>query len=188
MRPWTGCLLILGMLCSGCGSDRTEFPLRVGQKWTYSVLTGLYTRVEDVSVAREVSVAGVEGYELAGPLGISRIAWKDGVLVADALANSQFEPELPLLVAGEESARRSWTGTLSAMGSKVAAKAEMVQSTENRQIGGKSVRARKVVITLRGEKNTVELITWYVADVGPLMQEQRTNGRLDVSLEALSAP
>jgi hypothetical protein len=185
MRPWTGICVLLGLAVGGCRSQPAEFPLAVGKTWTYSVRTGLVTHVEPVKVTRSLSVAGVSGYELSGPMGVSRVGWKDQELVADALANASFNPALPLLISGEERARRSWSGTMTVAGSGAASSAILVQEPETRQVGGKSVRAIKAVLTLKARGRTVEVITWYVAGTGPVMQEQRTDGRLDISLEAV---
>ncbi len=95
-------LAVSGALLIGCGSRDNWQPLVVGKTWTYRVQAGFDHRIESIRVMRALSVASVEGFELAGPLGVSRIAWKHGTLVADSTVNARFLPAVPLLVPGAD--------------------------------------------------------------------------------------
>jgi len=127
---------------TGCSSSRTYFPLEVGKTWTYHVRAGLAITVEDVKVMRRLAVAGTVGYEVGGHLGFSRLAWKNGVLMADSLPNTRFSPPMPMLVPGDfrtvreadalkATVRRrpvqSWQGFVETMGRSEPAKAELYQ-------------------------------------------------------------
>src|SRR5579884_3774900 len=100
------CLVIL---CASCNKGGKEFPLAVGRTWTYMVDSEFGTqRLEEVKVLRQVPVGDVTGYELGGEMGESRLAWKDGVLLAQQLPNATFNPPIPLVVAGADKTRRDW--------------------------------------------------------------------------------
>ena len=61
-------------LC-GCGNHTGWYPMKTGKHWTYQVRAGFDRRVETIKVLRPLTVASVDGYEIASPLGISRLAW-----------------------------------------------------------------------------------------------------------------
>lgn len=92
--------LVLAGSLMGCGSRDDWFPMKAGKHWKYNVRTGLGSQVVQVKVLRPLAVASTQGYELTGPLGTSRLGWRDGTLYADRTSNGQFEPPLPLLVPG----------------------------------------------------------------------------------------
>jgi hypothetical protein len=166
------------------------FPLVEGNKWNYSYRAGFKEGVEPIEVGRTISVAGVKGFELDGPMGISHVAWKDRELVTTALPNLGLMPPLPLLVGGQKEAQRKWEGWLIKAGEKVPAKATLVQESETKTIGSRkyeTVKCTVTVITPNRDK-PIELLTWYAEGIGPVRQEQRIGGELLIALEYLSGP
>lgn len=177
-------LLVLG----GCSEPDRLMPLGNGHEVTYLVKTGLAARVEPVRVVRNLPVAGVEGAELSGPLGTSRLAWKDGVLVADSLVNGRFSPPLPLLATDRKA--RTWHGRVETLGREQPGSAKLVHDQETLSLGARKVFTTKATLTLdlpqAGGK--IEVISWYQSAVGLVQQEQRTNGQLVLQLQLLSGP
>jgi hypothetical protein len=169
----------------GCGGGK-EFPLSVGKSWSYMVDSGFgTTRVEEVKVLREVSVDGVKGFELGGNMGQSRLAWKDGVLLAAQLPNATFNPPIPLIVGGEAKARKEWKGLIGAMGKGSHATAVLVQEPSKDTFSGHAVQTTKSTLTIVSGAQRTELITWFKNGEGPIKQEQRTNNILVVKFEQI---
>jgi hypothetical protein len=157
----------------------------MGREWTYSVRSGYSSRVETLRVHERLSVAGVSGWELAGPLGVIRVARKGSQIVAQRLAGADFDPPLPLLIDSAEAANLKWSGKLSHIDGVSKARAEISQTLSKAQFKGESVQALRTVLNLQTPKHRIEILTWYVAGLGPIRQEQRTDGRLDVALQLL---
>lgn len=184
-------ILSLAALAAGCGGGGNElYPLKVGNHWSYTVNNGFASYVQNVQVTREVPVAGGKGFEVSSGMGVSRMGWKGSVLYATMLPNSRFPTSpLPLLVANDPKASRTWNGQIESAGAILPAQATLHQSTESLNVNSRKVDATKVVVTLRLPKSTViELETYYAKGIGVVMQKQRTNGKLDVGLEYLSGP
>jgi hypothetical protein len=92
--------LAILMVATGCGSVVHWMPLDEGQSWTFHTTAGLRQFVEKVSVGRSVPVAGANGYELTGKMGVRRMAWKGSVLYLSQSPTASFVPALPLFVDG----------------------------------------------------------------------------------------
>jgi hypothetical protein len=175
------------MMAAGCMGGGKEFPLSVGRTWSYMVDAGFgTTRVEEVKVTRQVPVDGVTGYELGGNMGVSRLAWKDGVLEAAQLPNATFNPPVPLVVAGAEKARKEWKGMIGAMGRGTSATAILIQEPDKEIFAGRTVQTTKTTLTVLSGAQKTELITWFQKGEGPIMQVQRTNDIFVVKLEKIS--
>lgn len=174
-------------LVLACGCARTNyFPMALGDAWTYSVRTGLgITSVEQVKVTRSLSVAGTGGWELSGPLGTSRLAWKDGVLVGETFSNLRFEPAIPLLVGGEKKAERTWRGKVRHLGTDLDAVATLSQSPGKDRLGTRDVEVLRTVLTLDLPGSKVIVESAYTERLGLVRQRQETSGRFDVALEYL---
>jgi hypothetical protein len=179
-----------GLLLAGCGQDDRLMPLRPDRTWTYSVRSGFQQFVEPIDVVREVAVAGTRGFELSGPLGTSRLGWRDGVLWAGQSANARFDPPLPLLANDFEP--RTWEGHLEATGVLYPATASLEHEQTRVELGGRRVSAVRATVTLQFDDRAVTLQTWYQEGVGIVRQEQHSGAGaeadLDVSLEILSGP
>lgn len=188
MRSWKPFSALLALGALGCRADHPRFPLREGQEWTYTVRTGYVTYVEPVKVARELSVAGTRGFELSGPMGTSRLAWKGGVLLADRYVNVRLEPPMPVLAGGRDEATMRWTGRLMGLGPGKPAEASLSQRPEALRVGTRQVQAIRTDLTLQDGTRRIEVVSWYEDGVGLVRQEHRTDGRLDVQLELLAGP
>src|SRR4051812_5776034 len=101
----------VALLLGGCGSGNDYMPLSVGNEWTYTVSNGFSERVQNVKVTRRVPVAGTQGFELQGPTGMSRMAWKGNTLYASVLPNARLLKAVPLLIANDPKATMAWHGT-----------------------------------------------------------------------------
>jgi hypothetical protein len=195
-------VLAVALFVAGCSGTNTYFPLEPGQTWTYNIRADLATYVEEVKVTRRVAVAGVQGFELGGPLGYSRVAWKGGVLLADSLPNTGVSPPLPLLVPGDpntlsEEAKkdgakpqpvRRWQGFVESRGKKIPAKATLYQEEATLTIEPRKHQTIKTTIRMFVAGKTLELVTWYADGMGPLRQEQHTDGLQDISMEYIASP
>ena len=129
---------------------------------------------------------GTTGFELAGPMGVSRLAWKDGVLLAKQTANARFEPPIPLVtVDGKD---RKWSGRMESLGKFSQATAELIQKKEKIEVGSRQVQTVFTVLTVRKDGGTIELSSWFQPGVGLVQQEQRTGGKLILRMEMLGQP
>ena len=179
--------IALAAAAIACGCARQNyFPLALGETWTYSVRTGLgITSVEQVRVSRSLSVAGTDGWELSGPLGTSRLAWKDGLLLGETFTNLRFEPAIPMLVGGEKEAERSWRGIVRHLGRELEAVGTLKQSMGKDTIGTKEVEVLRTVLTLQLPDRQILVESAYTERLGLVRQRQETDGRFDVALEYL---
>src|SRR5437868_2581428 len=66
--------------------------------------------------------------------------------------------------------------------------ASLNQQTDNIQVGTRRYDAIKATVALSTGSDSYELITWYAKGLGPIRQEQRTDGKLDYKVELLSGP
>jgi len=174
------------LLLAGCGGGHPLMPLAVGRSTTYVVKFGFDSRVEPVKVTRRIAVAGVDGYELAGPLGVSRLAWNKGTLYSDQAVNASFEPSLPMLA--EDAKDRVWHGRVVSMGKVNPATARLVHKKSSVVIGGRKLDTTLAVLTLTIPGGEIELDSWYAPEIGLVQQEQRTNNVRVVQLQMVTAP
>jgi hypothetical protein len=188
MKTRKGALWCLGVFAvspgPGCGQKTDLMPLETGKSWTYITKAGFNTFVEPVKVVRRMPVAGTEGYELVGPLGSSRLAWKDGVLFASTTANARFMPALPLVYPGKE--ERKWQGRMESNGKTYDATARISLKQERLKVGGGEVGTTLSTILLQIPDTGIELKTWFQPGVGIVQQEQRINRVLKVHMQLLN--
>lgn len=186
--------VLAALFIAGCGADDRLMPLQVGNEWSYDVKTGLPESVASLKVTREVPVADQTGYEISGPMGISRLTWKGEMLVASVLGNTRFHPPLPLLNSIEEKQTTKWSGRMYSQGRTFEAEATLSQEPTPLSREGRKYRAIKTVMLIRLPSRELEIQTWYAPGVGILNQVQRTReggegvGRFDIELDYLSGP
>ena len=182
------------ILLAGCGSPDQLFPLRVDNEWSYSVKTGIPEYVEEIKVTKRVPVAGIQGYELASAMGISRLVWKGDTLFATALTGTRFNPPMPLLSSAEEKATFPWEGTVYSGGKAHKATATLTQTSEPLIRDGRKTPTTKTVLLVRLADRELETVTWYAPGTGMIMQVQRTkkqgqtDGQFDLQLDYLGGP
>lgn len=182
MKPWPilFCLFVGG--CQGSGSD--YFPLKSGAKWSYEVKTDFDSRVDDMTVARRVSVGPAKGYELDSPTGPSRLAWDRSTLLASQISGQTFEPPLPLIVPGSQ----SWRGTIETAGRRTPAKAQVKCQVVKLTFAGRQVDGLQSDVRIQSAGQPIQLTSWFVQGTGLVRQEQRTGDRRDRRIEYLSGP
>lgn len=178
---------------SSCGrTPDTYYPLAEGAKWTYRLRAGFVERVEEVRVVRKLSVDGVAGWELNGPMGPSRLAWSRGRLVAESAPGARFDPPIPLLDASGAESKWSWPASgeayLTSNGRTAQAAGEGTQRKEDMEVGGRTFKTLRSTVTVRAGGKVLELDTWFAPGIGPLRQEQRLDGVLVAALERVSGP
>lgn len=178
--------LLLVLAVAGCGGGHELMPLSLGKKWNYSVNANFKTYTSEVTVTQKTGVADTEGYVLSGPMGESRLAWKDGVLVAEKLINTRFEPAIPLVIETDSKVLRRWEGKAMGLWGTATGKAVLEQAPGQEKIGGRTVKTTKTVLTLTLPKSTVRLQTMFQPGGGILTQRQWIDGNLVLSLERLS--
>jgi hypothetical protein len=173
----------------GCApGPEAYFPLRKGAQWTFSVRSGLDRRVEVARVTEPTSVGEDPGWVLASDSGESRLAWRKGTLVAELLSGTRFSPPIPLLAPRSVSEERSWAGIATTMGKAYEASALLRQSSGTRELGPSKVQAIHATLLVQLPGKKVELDAWYGRGVGPMWQEQRSNGYLDRGIQYLGGP
>ncbi len=171
---------------AGCDGPQDYYPMEIGRARSYNVRTGFSTYVEAIVPRRVVSVAGIRGFEISSALGVSRLGWKDQTLYADRLANAGLNPPVPLLAPAKIGKVTSWSGTLSFPGGSEEATGTLTQAKSSVAIGGRKFSTIKTTLILDTPKRQIELDTDYAPGIGPVKQEQRTNGRFDLALELLA--
>ena len=121
-------------------------------------------------------------------MGISRLAWRTNTLYAEAFPNTRVNKALPILIANDPKASVNWNGTVETANFSRPATASLNQQTDNIQVGTRRYDAIKATVALSTGSDSYELITWYAKGLGPIRQEQRTDGKLDYKVELLSGP
>jgi hypothetical protein len=180
-------LAFLMLLVAGCSKQPDLMPLSVGRSVTYVVTHGLEKFVEPVKVVAEVPIMGRTGYELSGPMGVSRLVWKDGVLYASQTSNAVFDPPIPLVAVDGKMKR--WTGSVHSLEFESDASAELVQKqVKDVQVGTRKVEATLATLTVKMPKGTIELSSWFQPGVGLVQQEQRTGSVLVLRMAMLGGP
>lgn len=171
----------------GCGSGNSDLmPLQVGHTWNYIVKAGFDTYVVPVTVRRRLSVASGSGVELAGPLGVSRLAWKGNALFADRLVATQFSPAIPILFDGDDTHEHRWKGRVDYADRGSSAAATQSQTEDNDlTFGGRKIECVRSTVTLKTATREIELTTWFSRGLGIVQQEQRTDKTLLVRLTLL---
>jgi hypothetical protein len=194
-RIWLAVAVVAAGCGGGGGSDL--MPLEVGQTRLYKVQAGFESYVTTMKVSREISVANTVGYELTSTLGVSRLAWSDGALVAERLVTTQFMPPLPLLFKAEETHDRIWKGRIvfvdkaaPAMKDYAAGK-KLVTATQSQSVDdqipfrGNKIHCIRSTVNMQTAENKIEITTWFSAGLGIVRQEQRTDGALVLKLDLL---
>lgn len=189
--------LLLGfgvLIACGCSQGDPLFPLRMGNEWSYSVKTGLAEYVESIKVSKELPVGGRQGYELTSSMGMTRLAWVDGVLLATALTGTRFNPPIPVLTSSEDTATLKWKGRMYSGGHTYEADATVTQSPDALHRDGRRLAAIKTATLIRLSDREIEIQSWYVTGTGLVNQVQRTrmqgqeSGRFDLEMDYLSGP
>lgn len=184
-----------------CGQGGPSYmPLVDDKEWTYSVTSPFQSNIIKMGVGKHVSVGGFDGRTLASELGETRLAWDRKRLVASMLANTNFIPPIPLLVADKIPERKKnreaefasvelWQGTFESLGRVRRAKATLSERMSPLQIKNEEIETVETVlrVELEGAKEDVplEIRTWFSRKDGIVRQEQRTNRLLIVSMELL---
>lgn len=163
-------------------------PLASGNSWSYSVRWGLQQRVDEVAVVGRISVAGRSGWLLEGPLGVSRLAWIDGTLLAEELGGIRYAPAIPLASIPLADRQVAWQGLASVDGQLVDASAKLLQRKAKVQFGGRTYPGLANTLSLQAGGHLIEMESHFVPGVGIVRQDQRIDGRLERALELLSGP
>lgn len=190
VSQWAPFSLALVFLC-GCGNQSVWFPMKTGKHWTYQVRAGFDRRVAEVKVLRPLTVASLDGFELAGPLGVSRLAWSGGTLLAESTVNARFSPPLPILEPSVDLTKElpryvaKWHGRVIVLGKERPGSAVLTERTDKIDVGSRKVSTILAIVNLTIPNGKIELESWYEEGVGLVQQEQRTNGTRIVQLQLL---
>ena len=175
-------------------------PLVDEKEWQYSEMSSFQRNVPIIKIGKKISVGGVEGRVLTGDLGESRLAWNNKRLVASMMANTMFNPPIPLLaedkIPDKKKSREEefvpaveWSGSFESLGKTRKAKATLSQRRTTIQLtsGDTSVVETVLKVQIDGVKDDVplELRTWFERGVGIVRQEQRTNRMLIVGIDRI---
>lgn len=185
-------LVLTGLLggLTGCGGgDGSEhLPLGPGQTWTYRVRSGFEVAVEPVKVAEPIAVGEASGWRLTSPMGESRLAWRDGVLVAERLPGTRFSPPIPLLKTDLGRPMREWRGMVSADGVTRSGTADLRVVEERVTHAGRPRDALRSTVDLQLGSSSLVLDTWFVPRVGIVRQEFRRDNDLERALDWVAGP
>lgn len=178
-------LAIVGAsLLAGCSRTNQLVPLSVGQKWDYVFRWGVQQQTGRLEVVREVPVAGGTGWELASPMGVSRLGYVGDHLVADQLSGAFLSRPLPIGIP--IGTKTKWEGWLTLPGGRKPGKADIVATEEKQTIAGRKRKLVRTVVTMRVDGHTVELVTLIAPGDGIVDQEQSTDQKLDFSVHRVA--
>jgi len=121
-------------------------------------------------------------------MGASKVAWIDRAFCAEELPGTRFSPPLPLLLADAGSKPVAWRGIVWTPKGAENGSAQITHEEDKFEISGKKHEATVATISLHTDSEKIELRTWYVANIGPVRQEQRRSGRLYPAAIYLSGP
>ena len=199
MKPLTIFAPMVFLVACGQGGP-SYMPLVDEKEWSYSEFSTFQRNVPVIKVGKKISVGGVEGRVLTSDLGESRLAWDGKKLVASMLANTIFNPPIPLLVEDKIPDKRStreedyvpaddWTGHFESLGKVRSARAILSQRRTVIQLNSGETNVIETVLKVRieGAKDEVplELRTWFERGGGIVRQEQRTNRTLVVGIDRI---
>jgi hypothetical protein len=114
------------------------------------------------------------------------LAWLDGVLVAEMTAGARLTRPLPLLNPART--EMQWQGWIGSGGKRKAARATIRRTADTVEVQGRTVSAVRSDVAIKTESELLEIRSWFRKGSGLVRQEQRTNGRLDLSAEWVSGP
>lgn len=176
------CLALVGI--AGCGDGPSDLmPLSIGEDWVYLARNGIQTYTQKMRVERQVAVGDVEGYELAGDLGVAHMAWSHGRLITDQMAGARFDPPLILYAPGNKDI--PWSGAVYSGDRKEMATGTIGNGKEKLDLLERTVDTVCSTVWLKvGDKNVV-LKSWFEPGTGIVRQEQKTDNRLDLVIEYL---
>jgi hypothetical protein len=163
-------------------------PLKVGTKWSYSVSTARRQSTPNIVVDRALAVGNGPGFELSGPLGLTRMAWNGRLLVASQLAGTGFKPPIPMLDPSLPEKPVVWNGEIRGPLSSAPAQATLTHEMSTTLLAGVRQPAIKTTLSLKLSGHHLDLLTWWVRGIGIAEQTQRTDGVQDVELSWLSGP
>lgn len=178
------------LACASCSHPRTDLmPLAVGEQWGFAVRSAQNSIAASLKVTRKAAVGGVEGFEISGPSGISRLAWIGGDLKASVLSGTRFMPPITLLTSTVSKTPVTWSGKVSTPLHSWTGTAENLISKADLKVAGRNVDTIRsdLVITLANQTK-MTLTTWYAPEMGIVRQEQRTNGVQVLAMERLNGP
>ena len=181
-RAWLG--LAVGLAVSCGPADRSLMPLRTGTVWTYAVERDFDSSVAEWRVVGPAPVGSAGGFELRSPLGASRLAWSGERLVASQLSGTRYEPPLPILAPDGT----AWAGTVAGPTGTSQARAKIDREETTEETDGRKRKVTVSAVTIQSTGWEAQVTTWFVAGVGAVRQEQRTDGRLDVRAELIAGP
>jgi predicted small lipoprotein YifL len=196
-------VLVPLVLLVGCGQGGPSYmPLVDEKEWQYSETSSFQRNVPTIKVGKKISVGGFEGRVLTGELGESRLAWSKKTLYASMLANTIFNPPIPLLVEDKIPEKKksredelvradSWDGHFESLGKTRGATATLSQRRVTVQLTSGETNVVETVLRVQidGAKGDVpiEVRTWFERGVGIVRQEQRTNRTLIVGIEKIGS-
>lgn len=183
-------LALIAPVVAGCQrADTSWMPLSAKASWKVQVRAGLRSSVSDLKVTTRDAVAGVSGWRLSGPGGDSRLAWKNGDLVADQLSGTRFLPPLPMLRPNlAEKAKVEWSGMIQTAHMSFPAKAVLTQAPDELTISGRKETAICATLDVAVRGKTTSIATWYVRGIGIARQEEHQDGELLRAMDYVLGP
>ncbi len=163
-------------------------PMKVGDSRAYIVRFPFFGSVEPIEVVRRTSVAGAAGFELRGPMGMSRLAWVGDRLLADNLTHSRFAPAIPLLALGALDRPVAWNGVIRLLNTNLEAKAVLDQDEATEEVLGRPIPGIKSVLRIEIPRleRVVSVESTFLYGIGLVRQVQRTNDSQDIEIRLLA--
>ncbi|TYM27410.1 hypothetical protein FYL66_25720, partial [Salmonella enterica subsp. enterica serovar Typhimurium] len=136
-------------------------PLKVGAVWTYQSSTPIAQNVRTVKVDSRAWVNHGNGYQLRSESGLTNLIWSHDTLYAGKLSGTLYDPPLPVLRAGLDTADWKWDGQVTGPLAATQAHAEAKQVSTDRDVGGHKTKTEQVTLTITLGKRQQEIVTWY---------------------------
>lgn len=163
-------------------------PLSSDSKWTYQAEPGLQSEVLDMVVLGRVPVGDANGYRLNSGWGETHLAWSANTLISAQLGGTRYDPPIPLLANLAPTQRLPWEGNIILAGKRIKAKGYVTTTVTESRVGSLDLPSTQSTLVLELEKSHIEVLTWFVRDIGIVRQEQRKNNLLVNRLSYLSGP
>jgi hypothetical protein len=163
-------------------------PLDENLVWTYRVQARIKEDVTELRSAEEIAVAGTRGRRMDSEFGESRLAWKDGDLVAEMLGEVSYTPALPIYLGNDQLEPFSWEGLITIGDKAWPAAATITSEPESKEVLGIARDTVRVDHRIEVGEDVLTITSWFLEDVGIVEQVQRKNDEFEMSLHYEGGP
>lgn len=141
--------------------------------------------VVEVTCDRRVRVGKTDGWVLSGLGGETTLAWDGCILRAGRLGSMTFDPPVAVLQSDKVGASWKYSGKVTARSLPATADVAIVQEAMEIE-GDTKTPGKRVTMTIKTDRGSIELVTVFSQGVGIVSQEQRNEGRTVSSVRLMN--